>query len=496
MSFARSAALLALIATVLMLPVMLGPVRYNDSHWINLVWSEQFTALVRQGHPWPRWLPWSHGGLGAPVFYFYGPVTFWLAALAGLAGLATWPALIATATFALWASGAMMLRYLEGTRRPLLGAVLYMALPYHMVDFALRGALAEFTAVALLPLLALGLRRAKRGRPMLLALAYVALIATHLPTALLASLFLVPALFWLDGERSVDAARNCLVGLALGLALAAPYLVPALLLQPAASLETMAGTSALDASQWHILSADPRIRHGMVPIAAMAGVSALIALVHLRRDRWAWAVVAAALLAIGLPPALWHIAPLAKVQFPWRLLTLVEFGAACIVGRSALPVERLALLVAPALIFSLMIVTTTSRPDAAPVAELQRGRHPDMIEYLPPGAGERSGAWSKRALVLAAAHPAPRRDGAWTIAPTFAFPAWHARCAGGAVTTSTDRMTGLLRYRGRNCRIETALTVPERIGWAIVLLALAVLAASVFIRRACRAWPEAPPAAP
>ena len=50
--------------------------------------------------------------------------------------------------------------YLAGwTKRPLGGALFYMAAPYHVLDFQMRGALAEYCAFALMPLVALGIRR-------------------------------------------------------------------------------------------------------------------------------------------------------------------------------------------------------------------------------------------------------------------------------------------------------------------------------------------------
>ena len=147
-------ALLAALGLALMLPVLLAPTPLSDSHAITLVWSHQFTALVAAGDLWPRWLPWSHDGLGAPVFYFYGPFAFWVVAAFGIAGLATWLAIAAAATALLIASGFGMHALLRarGAPRPLAGAALYMAAPYHLLDFARRGALAEFAAMALVPL--------------------------------------------------------------------------------------------------------------------------------------------------------------------------------------------------------------------------------------------------------------------------------------------------------------------------------------------------------
>ena len=100
-----------------------------------------------------------------------------------------------------------------GTRTaPLVGAIVYMAAPYHLLDLYVRGAFAEFAGYAVLPLLMLAIRRLAdrpRAAPVLLAVAYAALLLTHLPTALLISVAVIPpyVLFraWRMGERRLAA---------------------------------------------------------------------------------------------------------------------------------------------------------------------------------------------------------------------------------------------------------------------------------------------------
>ena len=323
---------LALFAVALLLPMMLGPVRLNDSHWINHVWAEQFNAAVAQGDLWPRWLPQSHDGLGAPDFYFYGPVAFWLASPFGLIGLGPWPSLLGAAALALWLSGLAMGRFLDGrTRNSALGAALYMALPYHLIDFGMRGALAEFAAYALVPVVALGIAR---RRIWLIAASYALLVMTHLPTALLASIFLIPVMTLAEAWRERAALLRIGTGLALGLALSAPYLLPALLLQRYVAIATMTGVPALQAARWTILSPDPHMRDGLLMMGLTAGTLAIPALALIRRERWSWFVMGLLAMSLGLIPALWAIPLLAKVQFPWRLLVLADFGVAWIVARA------------------------------------------------------------------------------------------------------------------------------------------------------------------
>ena len=486
-------ALLTLLAGALMLPVALAPAPLNDSHWINLVWSDQFTALLRQGEWWPRWLPWSHDGLGAPVFYFYGPVPFWIAGVLGLVGFETWPSLIGCAGVALVSSGVAAYTFLEGhSRRPLAGAIFYMAAPYHLLDFARRGALAEFTAIALLPLVMLGIRRAVSGRPVILALAYATLIMTHLPTALLASLFLLPLGLATTRGWHRPALIQVGIGLTLGLGLAAAYLLPAILLQPFTAIETMHGARLLNPANWGPTTLWRGSIPGLLFLGAIALAHAGVALVALLHDRdpRALFVLAMAALALGLAAPFWLLPPLDRVQFPWRVLSLAELGIAMLIARSTLNGPRLLLLTTPTLLLSsfalapsLMAIGGPDQTDPRPVAGLLH-RHPDVIEYLPRGVAERAGSRSDRALALAARTPANSFDGQTTIVRRFYFPGWQVRCGNGLVPTMPTR-DGLLAYAGRGCTLERVGTLPERLGFAVSFFAL--LALALILTRAARA---------
>ena len=126
------------------------------------------------------------------------------------------------------------LSYGRPSRRvALVGALAYMAAPYHMLDHFMRGAFAEFTAYAVLPLVVLAIGRVadrRHGGTVGLAVAYAALLLSHLPTAMLATVTVLPA-YILFRERRPEGLVRSAVAAALGVALAAIYLVPALLLQ-------------------------------------------------------------------------------------------------------------------------------------------------------------------------------------------------------------------------------------------------------------------------
>ena len=231
--------------------------RLNESFWIDWVWLDQFARELGHGTPYPRWLPLSHGGLGSPVFYYYPPLAFYLGSIFTLAGLTTYASLIA-AFFAAYAlSGAAMYSWLRNAaERPLLGALFYVAAPYHTFNFYSRGAVAEFLATALLPAVMIGLRRSARGERggfALTALSYGLLIFAHLPLALLASLFLFGpyALLWMmksEWRRFLPIAAALLTGIAL----AAVYLIPALLLQRYRDADNLWHDPSVQPANWTI----------------------------------------------------------------------------------------------------------------------------------------------------------------------------------------------------------------------------------------------------
>jgi hypothetical protein len=231
----------------------------------------------------------------------------------------------------LWASGLAMhawLRQETGNGKVALwGAIAYMAAPYHLLDHYLRGAFAEFTVYVFLPLVLLSIRR-----PVLLALSYAGLVASHLPVALLVSVTVLPAYLLFRLQKPVEWLRAAAGGL-LGLGLAPIYLLPALTLQGWTSAEQF-WTRFYHIENWYLLAFDrwpePPVMYVMTSLAIAWAVLALGICLFFRRrgDAFFWAAVALAcvVLMTGLFPWFWQLPEVAKVQFPWRLLVVVEFA--------------------------------------------------------------------------------------------------------------------------------------------------------------------------
>lgn len=362
----------AAVAVLLMLPSLIWGPAPIDSAVYNYVWTRQFGGALAQGQIYPRWLPGSFDGLGSPVFYFYPPVAFYMSGLLQVAGLATLQAVTGAALLGLAASGLTMAAWLRFKGANPLWALLYMAGPYHLADWYQRAALAEFLSFAWLPLIALAIdAQPRRWATPLLALSFAGLIMTHLPMAILAGFGLIAPMV---ATRLSHVRSYALAGL-LGVGIAAAYLLPALTLQHHVLVPVM-WPPYFQPAGW-----SPWGSHDIGWVVPMA--LAPVALAMARSRFWFVLTAILAAMSLALIPAFWTLPILEKVQFPWRLLAVVEFAAVTAVATSRPRRWALALAFAiAALSWSRLIGLTYVSLHQAYPTEMSR-RLPDAPEYLP-----------------------------------------------------------------------------------------------------------------
>lgn len=538
MALRHPAIALLIAAVLLMVPSLILGTLPSHSAAHNLAWAGQFADQFRAGVFYPRWMADSFEGLGGPAFYFYPPLPFWLDALVSVVTLNTLPVtyrLAISATVLLWASGLAMHAWLRreevGGGVALLGAIAYMAAPYHLLDHYIRGAYAEFAAYAFLPLAALGIRwiaDRRRGGVAILALSYAGLLLSHLPTAVLASATLLPAYVLFRAWRATGAAAavelvaRSALGAALGVGLAAIYLGPALDLQAWIASEKL-WTPGYSVETWFLLTPERWLKpiammELIARIAAAAAIAAVGVLLLLRgrpsgagprADAAFWALLSlwCLVLMAGLLPWFWRIVPLvAKVQFPWRLMVVVEFStitAICLawagvwsrLGRFCLAgaVAALAMVLVP-LASSISVHVETGLNQAIPPVQ-------DAKEYLPAGyPQDPNAAYADLSLGLLSNVPViacmpvaeicrarDERFGAMQIdvdgtTPTtvvlrrFFFPAWRLDGATAIVPTDPLRLVSFVAPAGRHTyRLERGVSPAERWGWMLSGLALVLL---------------------
>jgi len=536
-----------LVAIVLLAPSLFLGTMPSHSAPQNITWATQFADQFRAGILYPRHLPDSFDHLGAPTFYFYPPLGFWVDALVSVLtfdALSVPWRLSLSSLVLLWASGLAMHAWLRGEtaapRAALYGALAYMAAPYHLLDHYYRGAYAEFAAYVVLPLLMLTVRRVAEGRPFAvagLAVAYAALPMTHLPTALLISLTALPLYVlyrgWRLAERKAAFAfvARCALGGALGLGLAAIYLVPALSLQDWIPADRF-WSGDYQVERWFLLTPQrwPPAGTGMAwIIVSFAGGYALAAAGVLILARWPseasfWAVTCLVCLALiaGIVPWFWLLPFVAKVQFPWRLMIAVEFAGVTALACAPWPARRRLAQVMFAAALAALVPGLASLTQGVVVrvqlARAGQAEPPaDAKEYLPTGYPQKPGGnYAELSLdplqgvPVIACTPQPRRCQASpepfgalrvevesdtpvdVVVRRFAYPFWRLDPPLPIVASDPLKLVSFTVPAGRHSyHLQAGAVAAEKLGWAISGLSLALLVGWVMATRRATTPPRA-----
>jgi len=196
---------------------------FHITNWVEV--SQQW----RQGIVYPRWAQTPNYTAGEPRFIFYPPASTMLgAALGELAGWAAAPFVFLFVT--LCAAGAAMYRFARLSLWPaaaLTAALIYLANPYTLFVIYTRSAFSELLAAAILPLLFLAILR-PRIHLALVAEAVAALWLTSAPAAVIGMYsLLILGLLSAWRHRSLQHLFRLAIGTALGLCVAAIYILPA-----------------------------------------------------------------------------------------------------------------------------------------------------------------------------------------------------------------------------------------------------------------------------
>lgn len=319
--------------------------------WLYQVRIDCFAQQFWQGDLYPRWCMSANAGLGSPVFLFYFPLPFYIAALLyplmslGIGPDAFFTLLCFIATFLTGWAGFIWLREVVSPGRALLASILLLFVPYRLEAMYFRGAYAEIWVMALLPLIFLYVRRLALGGRVLLLLTLVTALSwlTHVPATiaailfggvyvlmmtgrrwqpklqygaamlwavLLAAFYLVPGQYYEQFLARVQLV-NGIYGWANGFFSLAYFLMPGLERPVAAAILTML---------WLLAAAWPVIRK-----------RAQIDVPFVRKEVLAWAALGALgvfmLLPVSLPLYL-LMGPLAKVVFPWRMQIMLVLAIA------------------------------------------------------------------------------------------------------------------------------------------------------------------------
>jgi hypothetical protein len=365
--------LTALAATSLLL--VRGPSCGHDFDFHLVSWLEVARAW-HGGLFYPHWASTANFGAGEPRFIFYPPAS-WIfgAALGSIAGWHAAPWLFTA--ICLFCAGLAMRYFARDWLPPIaatVAACLYIANPYMLFVAYERSAYGELMAAALIPLL---LCFALRPSPPIATLAatIAGLWLMNAPSGVMACYALLwIALLRLASERSWRAPLHLAASTAIGLALAAFYLVPAAYQERWVEIARAIGPDMRfqDSFLFHRTGEafHDAVLHTASILACILLASALASILlwrdALRSRSLLWLASLALLILLLLVPIsapLWRHAPqLAYMQFPWRWLLVLAPVAALFVAGSLAQRTRTAWLVTAAAILCAASIAACTRP--------------------------------------------------------------------------------------------------------------------------------------
>jgi hypothetical protein len=348
-------AIVVLSGAVLIGPILARGFLHGHDASIHGSFIFQFDRAFQRGQLPVRWIDGFQHGQGQPLFNHYQVGFYYIVELIHSIG----PSLSLSfklAVAAVWMLGAVFM-FLWSRPRGVLPAALAASVfawsPYVLLDGYVRTAYPEFTALAFAPGILWSIDRTFRtGRPIFvctLALTVTVMLISHLPTTLImAPVCAAFAIAWWVASGSARRAGAVASGTALGTAMAAFYVFPAILELDYIKISELT-TSYFDFRRhfvdprwwlelgWSYNSSGIEGEHmslllGGIQWALLVTAAAILAWPRARRmagtRRWAlagWLGVAGAALFMTTAASvrIWEaIGPLAFLQFPWRLLML------------------------------------------------------------------------------------------------------------------------------------------------------------------------------
>jgi uncharacterized membrane protein len=530
--------LIPLLALVVVLPLILQGCSCGHDFDFHLISWMEAAAQFQAGAWHPAWAFSPAWNAGEPRFVFYPPLSWTVGALLGMAmpwGAVpiafTWMAVTAAGFAMYWLSAEI-----TGANRSagvVITAAIYMANPYMIFTAYERTAYAELLAAAWIPLLLAAVLR-ERVTVLRIAVPVALLWLTNAPAAvmgcytlaLLAAVRLV--LMWRPNtwRACLALASRLIGGVALGLGLAAFYILPAAYERRwvQIAMAMVSGMRIGDNFLFHHTGDGPHdeVLHTASMIAVMIfsiTVAALaVAWMQLRKERaehnprkkCVIIQLAALLLAIGflltpLSAAVWRIAPeMAFLQFPWRWTAVL---AAALSGGVALATETLRPTRTFLALGTLALVVVMALPAvhgfrqecddedsvAARVANFLAKTGTDPTDEYTPGDADNDalqhanpGFWladdadtqpPQRDAGQVPMHFAVHTDRAKTLILNLrAYPAWRVSRDGALVEERSERADGLIAFPvpagSSHIDIAYATTGDVKLGDGITLAAL------------------------
>jgi hypothetical protein len=376
---------LALLLTIPALLPLAAPGYFLQAHDArhSIFYLVELDQTLRDGALWPVWGADHALGFGYPLWLIYAPLAYLVAQGFHLVGLGYAAAIKATWALCFLVGALGMYRLARrwwGTAAALVASIAFTYAPYHLVQVYVRGALAEFAALAWLPWVLLafvelwGDPRARRAA--WAAVAFGLLLLSHTVSTLTfvpllgGYLLLKTAQAWRRNRSGASLPLRAAVGwstaaLFLGGVLASVFLLP-MLVEREFIVQSQWVNATYDYRQHFVYPSqffDPTWGYGYSVAGADDAMSFQLGLLGFlgaavgflaalrRRDSLdphraeaLFLSLATGIALLAMTPAargLWDIMPLVSlVQFPWRLLAPAVATLALLAGAGAAWLDR------------------------------------------------------------------------------------------------------------------------------------------------------------
>lgn len=548
--------LFLLLSLCIVLPFFwLGTASGHDFEFHAASWLD-VASQWKQGVLFPRWTAWTNHGFGEPRYIFYPPFS-WLMG-AALILLLPDPAvpivfIVLVQTFA-GLSAYLLLRRLATRRAAMLAAACYAINPNALLMTYIRSDFAEQLACAIFPLLLLVTLRlgqflddSKRNRSVVLfAIAFAAVWLSNAPAAVLASYSMVLLFVWAAlSQRSWIPLLRGTAAVALGLGLAAFYLVPAAYEQRWVNIGQALSSGLLPAQNFLFTQINDPEHTWFNWIASISALSLILLLAiaalasrHFAtsnssaRDRKTSLALLllgamATLLALRFTLPLWTYLPkLRFVQFPWRWMSIIALVAACFLA-FAMQKRRAALWFAVILVLSVPLAyflvnntwwdddematlrealatgqgfDGTDEYDPAGDDHLDLPTGAPLVKILPPDPDDSSTPaarfevqrWSTTRKRIGVHSPSEAR----VALRVLNYPAWRVRVNGQLVAPQRmddfNQMVVPVQAGSSDITVTFARTFDRTLGDAISAIAVLIAAVLLWVRRKHRVVEASP----
>ncbi len=380
--FRNPYAAMFLWSVICTMPAYLFGYAGHDCH-IHGLWAKHFSALLADGHIYPRFAHEMNAGFGSFAFFFYPPISMYASSLFAWAGeyyKFFFLPVAMSANLSLFISGLTCFWWLRDkastTGNAVICGMFYMSLPGHlMVDFYTVGVLGQLWAYAWFPLILLGTEKIASGQrhgTALMAVGYALLAMTNIPAAIIFVPFAAIYGIVLCNPREYT---RLISGWFLAAGLSAIYILPVLMNMDMASVGLHWTERFNPANNFVEIKLTFAEGNGYRVAVMLSLVTMAMLLLYFipfmpsgkRRTLVVLFPVFSFFMCFSVSGFLWEILPvLEKVQFPWRFLLVpavfVVLAAVYAANHNRLAVITAVIILMVAINFS---IGTVENPDAA-----------------------------------------------------------------------------------------------------------------------------------